>query len=159
VQTRIPSLGQRGEGWVILQAALFVLIALSAWFQLRQDGDPPLGVRLLGTGMCVAGVGLIVWASHTLGSFLTPFPRPTERHELVTGGPFRWVRHPIYSGVLLTALGACLISGSWPALAFSLALFVLFDLKSRREELWLSQLHPEYLDYRRRTRKFVPGIY
>jgi hypothetical protein len=60
------------------------------------------------------------------------------------------------SGVLLTALGACLVNRSWLALAFSLALGVLFDLKSLREEQWLAQLHPEYLDYRNRTRKFVP---
>ena len=126
---------------------------------MSQHGDPPLGLRLLGAGMCAAGLVVIVWASVTLGSFLTPFPRPTERHELVTGGPFRWVRHPIYSGVLLTALGACLLSGSWLAFAFWIALCVVFDLKSRREEAWLAQLHADYVDYRRGTRKFVPGLY
>ncbi len=126
---------------------------------ISQGDEPPLAFRLLGTAACVAGLLVIGWGSVALGSFLTPFPRPTERHELITGGPFRWVRHPIYSGVLLTALGACLISGSWLALAFWLALCVLFDLKSRREELWLAQRHPAYLEYRNRTRKFVPLVY
>jgi protein-S-isoprenylcysteine O-methyltransferase Ste14 len=159
VQSRIPSLGRRGEGWVVLQLVLFGLIALAAWLSASQEGEPPLGLRLLGIAMSVGGLLVIGWGGAALGSFLTPFPRPTERHELVTGGPFRWVRHPIYSGVLLTALGACLVSGSWLALAFWLALCLLFDLKSRREELWLAQRHPEYLNYRNRTRKFVPWVY
>src|SRR5438128_1342079 len=126
MQTPIPSLGRRGEGWVILQVVLFALIAVSAWLAVGQAGAPPLALRILGTVLCVAGLLVIVWGSATLGSFLTPFPRPTERHELITRGPFRWVRHPIYSGVLLTGLGACLISGSWLAFAFWLALCVLF---------------------------------
>jgi protein-S-isoprenylcysteine O-methyltransferase Ste14 len=159
VQTRIPSLGRRGEGWVVLQLVLFGLIALAAWLSVSQGGEPPIGLRLLGTAMCLCGLLAIAWGSATLGSFLTPFPRPTERHELVTGGPFRWVRHPIYAGVLLTALGACLVSGSWLAVAFWVGLCALFDLKSRREEAWLAQRHPEYLEYRRRTRKFVPWLY
>jgi protein-S-isoprenylcysteine O-methyltransferase Ste14 len=155
----VPALGRRGEGWVVLQLVLFVLIALAAWWSVSEGGEPPLALRLVGAAMCAAGLLVLVWGVRTLGSFLTPFPRPTERHELMTGGPFRWVRHPIYSGVLLIALGACLLSGSWLAFAFWLALCVLFDLKSRREELWLAQRHPEYLGYRKRTRKFVPWVY
>lgn len=123
MQTRVPSLGPRGEGWVALQLVLFGLIALAAWLAVGQ------------------------------------FPRPKERHELITRGPFRWVRHPIYTGVLITALGACLVSGSWLALAFWLCLCVLFDLKARREEAWLAQRYSQYLEYRTRTRKFVPGVY
>jgi protein-S-isoprenylcysteine O-methyltransferase Ste14 len=159
VQTRVPSLGPRGEGWVALQLVLFGLIALAAWLAVAQQGVPRLELRLLGTAMCLAGLAIIIWGAVTLGSFLTPFPRPREQHELITRGPFRWVRHPIYTGVLLTALGACIISGSWLALAFWFCLCVLFDLKARREEAWLAQRYPHYLEYRSRTRKFVPGVY
>jgi protein-S-isoprenylcysteine O-methyltransferase Ste14 len=159
VQTRVPSLGRRGEGWVALQLVLLGLIALAAWLAVGQQGAPPLELRLLGTATCVAGLVIITWGAATLGSFLTPFPRPTERHELITHGPFRWVRHPIYTGVLLSALGACLISGSWLALAFWLCLCALFDLKARREEAWLAQRYSQYLEYRKRTRKFLPGLY
>jgi protein-S-isoprenylcysteine O-methyltransferase Ste14 len=159
VNTRVPALGNRGEGWLILQLVLFVLIALSAWFAVTRNEVPPLWLRLIGTATRACGLLVIAWGSASLGAFLTPFPRPTDRHELITSGPFRWVRHPIYSGVLLTAFGACLLSGSWLALASSLALCVLFDLKSRREEAWLAERHPDYLAYRASTRKFVPGIY
>src|SRR4051812_10983463 len=112
VHSHVPALGRRGEGWVVLQLVLFVLIAVAAWRSVAGGGEPPLALRLAGTAMCAAGLLVLVWGASALGSFLTPFPRPTERNELVTGGPFRWVRHPIYSGVLLTALGACLLSGS-----------------------------------------------
>ena len=57
------------------------------------------------------------------------------------------------------ALGACLISGSWIALVLTLGLCVLFDLKSRREEVWLAERYPQYAEYRERTRKFVPRLY
>jgi protein-S-isoprenylcysteine O-methyltransferase Ste14 len=159
VQTRVPSLGPRGEGWVALQLVLFWLIATAAILAVAHQGVPPLELRLLGTATLLAGLTIAVWAVRTLGSSMTVLPRPKERHELITRGPFRWVRHPIYSGVLLTALGACLISGSWIALALSLCLCVLFDLKARREEAWLAQRYPQYLEYRSRTRKFVPGVY
>lgn len=158
MQKRVPALGPRGEGWVALQVLLFALIAVAALLATAQQGPAPLKLRVIGSALCVAGVALIVWSAATLGSFLSVFPRPTERHELVTRGPFHWVRHPIYSGITLTALGACLISGSWLALAFSLCLCAVLDLKARREEAWLSERHPEYTAYRARTGKFVPGI-
>lgn len=159
MQTRVPSLGPRGEGWVVLQLVLFGLIALAAWLTVGLQGAPPLELRFLGTATYVAGLLIISWGGIALGSFLTPFPRPKDRHELIVGGPFHWVRHPIYTGVLMTALGACLISGSWLAFAFWLCLCVVFDLKARREEAWLAQRYPQYLEYRNRTRKFVPGVY
>jgi protein-S-isoprenylcysteine O-methyltransferase Ste14 len=143
----------------VLQFVLFWLIATAAILAVGQQGVPPLELRLLGTATLLAGLLVAGWAVRTLGSSMTVLPRPREQHELITRGPFRWVRHPVYSGVLLTALGACLISGSWIALALSLCLFVLFDLKARREEAWLAQRYPQYLEYRRRTRKFVPGVY
>ena len=159
MQTRVPPLGPRGEGWVALQFVLFWLIATAAIIAVGQQGLPPLELRLLRTATVVAGLSIAGWAVRTLGSSMTVLPRPKEQHELITRGPFRWLRHPVFSGVVLTALGACVISGSWIALAFTLCLCVLFDLKARREEVWLAQRYPQYLDYRSRARKFIPGVY
>ena len=107
------------------------------------------------SSVCKIAVG----SAAALRHFLTPFPKPVPGNELVESGAYGRVRHPIYSGVVLAALGWSLLSGSWPAAALSLILAVLFDAKSRREEDWLSEAHPEYAAYRLRTRRFIPGVY
>ena len=83
-----------------------------------------------------------------------------ERHQLATGGPFRIVRHPIYMGLNMLALGTAL----WVPTAIVWAGCVLMaigsDLRARAEETLLaSAFGPVYHEYRKRTRRFVPGIY
>jgi protein-S-isoprenylcysteine O-methyltransferase Ste14 len=69
------------------------------------------------------------------------------------------MRHPLYMAVICAALGWSLIWQSWPALATSLALAAFFDTKARHEERWLRQQFPDYADYERRVRRFIPWIY
>jgi protein-S-isoprenylcysteine O-methyltransferase Ste14 len=157
--TRVPKLGARGEGWVLLQIVLFWLIAAAGYVELKGQSDLA-GVReLAGALVAAAGVAIAIWSARSLRRALTPFPMPVPGNELVENGPYGRVRHPIYSGVVVAALGWSLLCGSWVATALCLVLAVLFDAKSRREEAWLSEAHPEYSAYRRRTRRFVPGVY
>jgi protein-S-isoprenylcysteine O-methyltransferase Ste14 len=69
------------------------------------------------------------------------------------------MRHPLYTAVIWAAMGWSLIWQSWPALATSLALAAFFDAKARHEERWLRQKFPDYADYERRVRRFIPWIY
>ena len=86
-------------------------------------------------------------------------PRPRAGAQLVTGGVYAVVRHPIYTGVVLGATGWGLLAASPGALACAAALFLLFDLKSRREEAWLTERFPGYAPYRARTRRLLPFVY
>lgn len=83
-----------------------------------------------------------------------------ENHELVKDGPYRWIRHPIYSGVLLMILGTALASGrAQGLLAFLIALIALY-LKSRVEEHWMESLFSEgYSAYRKRSWALVPFVF
>lgn len=74
-------------------------------------------------------------------------------------GAYAVVRHPIYAGVILMSLGWGLYQASWLVLLYAAALFVLFDLKSRREEVWLAERFAEYPEYQRRVKKLLPWVY
>jgi protein-S-isoprenylcysteine O-methyltransferase Ste14 len=82
-----------------------------------------------------------------------------QDHELVEAGPYRHVRHPIYSGLLLLFVGNALIVGDWRGLLAVAIVAASFWRKLRVEEAWLTQRFGErYLDYMRRTRALVPGL-
>ena len=109
--------------------------------------------------MLVAGAVVAGAAAVTLGGSLTAFPRPKASGELVTSGPFRAVRHPIYTGMLLTTGGASLVFSVW-ALVPTAALAALWSQKARVEERHLARVFPGYGEYRRRVRwRFVPFVY
>lgn len=155
----IPQLGARGGGWVTLQ---FALIAAILGLGLAGPGWPdPARWWLKGAGALVAICGgvVVTSAARVLGSSLTPFPRPAEGAELVEQGPYRVVRHPIYSGGLLFVAGVSLAL-SWWALVGTAALAVVWGLKARVEERLLEERYPGYAEYRRRVHyRLVPYVY
>ena len=165
MSSRLPSLGPRGEGWVVAQVALFALIGASGLAALAgRPGPSPLAglspvAGLVGAGAVVAGGLVVLRAVWDLRASLSPFPRPMAGAELVDDGAFRRVRHPIYSGILLAGGGWALVCGSLATLALVGLLAVLFDAKSRREEAWLGAAFPGYEAYRARTKRFIPGVY
>ena len=141
----------------------FILLALTAAAGVVGSGAWTRELRyattIAGALLGAAGLLLAVRGGADLRSALTPFPKPVENAPLVDRGAYGIVRHPIYTGIIAGALGWGLLMASPAALAGALALFVLFDLKSRREEAWLVERHAGYADYRRRTRKLIPGVY
>ena len=156
----VPALGPRGEGWVAAQLVLFAAIGLAGLVSvLASDGGLVPLPLVPGVMVAVAGLLVVAWGAAALGSNLTPFPRPRASATLVDTGAYRFVRHPIYSGLVLAAVGWSLATASPLALVPTVLLGLLFDAKSRREEAWLTEQLPGYAAYRARTRKFVPGVY
>ncbi len=92
-----------------------------------------------------------------------PSRQPTvvvkEDHALIRSGPYRRVRHPIYTGMLLAFLGTAVAVGEWRGLVGFVLAFVSFLLKSRMEEARMAETFPEYAEYRRRTASLIPGVY
>ncbi len=148
----------RGEAWLAGQVVLFAAIALAP---RRIPGLPewPAALRLpsqaAGMLLGAAGALLALVGARALGPSLTIFPRPRDDGTLVQDGIYGVVRHPIYTGVLLGALGWSLLRTSLPALALTGALALFFDRKARREEIWLEQKYPEYGAYRARVRRRI----
>jgi protein-S-isoprenylcysteine O-methyltransferase Ste14 len=154
--------GKRGEWYVVAQVVLFGLIALGPVAGLGRPGWPaPLGLaaRIIGLTLGMAGGALALAGLAGLGRNLSALPHPKDDAEFVERGPYRWVRHPIYGGLLLSAFGWGLLANSGLTLGFAAALLALFELKSRREEAHLARKFAGYADYQRRVRKFFPFIY
>jgi protein-S-isoprenylcysteine O-methyltransferase Ste14 len=112
-----------------------------------------------GSALMVAGGVLLLAGLVRLGPGVTPIPFPNEGAPLVHRGPFALVRHPMYGGGLVCALGWALCVRSWLTVGYVMALFAFLDLKSRREERWLSERFPAYRDYQRRVRGLLPFVY
>ena len=90
---------------------------------------------------------------------LTPFPRPLAETQFVRCGVYGLMRHPLYVAVLCAAIGWALVWRSWSGLVAALVLGLLLDAKARREERWLRRQFPDYADYERKVRRFIPGVY
>jgi protein-S-isoprenylcysteine O-methyltransferase Ste14 len=112
---------------------------------------------IAGLVLAAAGLVLCVLGVRALGSSFTPLPLP-RAGELRRQGIYRLVRHPIYGGVIILALGWSLLRSPLAVVPTAL-LTIVFELKSRREEVWLDERYPEYAAYRAATRRrFLPWV-
>lgn len=129
-------------------------VAGPAW----PDGAAPW-LRGVGLLIAIGGQFLFLPGLAGLRHSLTPFPMPLEGARLQVAGVYGLVRHPIYGGLILIAVGWSLISSPL-ALASTAALVAVLEVKSRLEESMLEQRLPEYSAYRNRVRwRFVPGVH
>lgn len=118
-------------------------------------------IPLLAIGFFGAGLVVRWWAIVTLGRFFTVDVVIEKDHELVQRGPFRWVRHPSYTGVLMAFTGWAITLGNWVAMAVVLVpIFVAFVRRMNVEEEALrGALGERYEQYMKRTKRLVPGVY
>jgi protein-S-isoprenylcysteine O-methyltransferase len=126
-----------------------------------RDGTftPPLALGWIAAALVVLGILFAIWARINLGRNWSSAPAVKENPKLVTSGPYRFVRHPIYTGVLLAAFGT-----AWTSTAFGIGLFliasIMFSLRIHKEEQIMLKLFPnEYSSYQARTRRLIPFVW
>ncbi len=102
---------------------------------------------------------MLAWAAVALGPSLSPLPRPSTRGRLTQIGPYRFVRHPMYMAVVLSAFGYSLAGPSITRFIILLALIVFFDAKARNEDALLRRRYPEYDAYSGTKKRFIPFVY
>ena len=122
------------------------------------QGDAPVAVGVI---LMWSGLLLRMWAILTLGTEFRTTVEVTRHQQLVESGPYRLLRHPAYTGVLLLTTGYGVTSGVWPALAISIAgPTAVFIRRIRVEEQALVTVMGEtYVDYKRRTRALIPYVW
>ncbi len=143
----------RGQLLVGLQFLLLALIALAPGGRLWSS---PPWLMVLELGLIFSGIGILVPAFFHLGSALTANPVPKEDAPLQTDGIYAYARHPIYTGVLLSAIGVAIWRASVISLIALLALVLLLNFKARWEEELLKTKHVEYLSYMEQVPRFLP---
>lgn len=152
----------RGEWYVVAQAGLMAAVLFAPMLDGRAIGrsTPFTDVTVIAGGtLCIVGLAFMLLGSVGLGKNLSPFPKPRDVSSLVETGIFSVVRHPIYTGITLCALGWSLACHSTAAFVVALALLTFFDFKARREERWLEAKFSGYAAYRARVRKLIPWVY
>jgi len=151
---------ERGGWWVVAQFVLFALYAGALVATEPVSEGVGLGfARAVGLVLAVLGAGVGAWAVALHRFRVSPFPAPGDEASLVTGGPYRWVRHPIYSAVIAVALGAALWGLRPAAVLVAVAFVPFFMAKTGHEEALLEERYPAYRDYRSRVRwRLVPGL-
>src|SRR5262249_25044393 len=101
---------------------------------------------------------IAVWARVVLAGNWSARVTLKENHELIRRGPYRVVRHPIYSGLLVMILGTALLAGRMSGFVALLVCFCGFWIKLRQEEALLTRCLPGYSEYKARTKALVPFI-
>jgi protein-S-isoprenylcysteine O-methyltransferase Ste14 len=113
----------------------------------------------LGIILCASGMLFAIWSRRTLGDDWSQDVELKQGHRLVLQGPYRLVRHPIYTAHLLIALGSAITFGSWLGYVAVVSFFVGFRVKlAQEEELLLRSFPDKYPEYRARVKALVPWL-
>ena len=165
-QATRESLDRRQEGVFILASlrplgAVF-WFGLIAWMinprWLDWSSVPaPLWLRWAGVPILLAGAALLVWTFRSLGKHLTDTVVTRKQHTLVSHGPYRWIRHPLYSSAALLVIALSLTAANWFFVVTGVALLCVLVARTRTEEANLiARFGDSYRQYMDRTGRFVP---
>lgn len=117
-----------------------------------------LGHGPLTIGLQIAGLLLMIWARVTFGLRSFHYAANPTAGGLVTTGPYRFVRHPIYAAVLLVVWTGVAANWSLQAAGLGLVVTLMTALRMMFEEALVVERYPEYADYARRTRRVIPFV-
>ncbi|MDT8346208.1 MAG: isoprenylcysteine carboxylmethyltransferase family protein [Flavobacteriaceae bacterium] len=142
--------------FVSVQLMLFMLYGFG-YFKVFTSSFPKF-IHLLGMVLAFIGILLILWSIILLNKHLTPFPSPAPSGKLINHGPYRCIRHPIYTGILALGFGMAIYLGDFGKLFIMVFLGLLFYFKSVYEEKLLVHKFLEYTGYIKRTGRFLPKL-
>ncbi|MDQ2691849.1 MAG: isoprenylcysteine carboxylmethyltransferase family protein [Chloroflexota bacterium] len=145
-------------GGLALWLSPLIYLINPAWMAWSKIGLPEW-VRWLGVVIGILCVLGIYWLFSSIGSGITPTSATRREHRLVTGGPYRWVRHPLYTvgSSMFVAFG--MMADNWFIAALGLLAFIAMAMRTPREEANLiAKFGDEYREYMRQTGRFFPRL-
>ena len=161
------SLTKQGPGWIIWRVAVALFVIL--FIRLNKSGalsffrfsfQSLFSFVIPGSVLTVLGLFGAIWARINLGRNWSGYVTYKEGQTLVTTGPYRYVRHPIYTSMILMFIGTILYYGSLIISVIFVILAINFILRTRKEEEIMIKLFGErYKEYMKRTKRLIPLIY
>jgi protein-S-isoprenylcysteine O-methyltransferase Ste14 len=141
---------------VTAHAAAITATWISFAMPLLHGAPSGQGRQALSDVLLICGMAWAVWSLRSLGRNVSVL---AQARDVVDQGPYRWVRHPLYSGEIVSALGLAIAANSYPALALWVALCGMAVYRALREEQVLLRALPAYRTYRNRTAALLPGVF
>jgi protein-S-isoprenylcysteine O-methyltransferase Ste14 len=140
----------------LLSIVLYILLPEWIWFAFI---PLPSLVRWLGVGAMIVSLPLLWWIHHTLGQQYSAKLEIQQDHQLVTSGPYSRVRNPMYSTFILFSIGTAIVGSNLLLFLFTFLMAMGFPfVVKKEEELLISRFGDEYLDYLKRTGRFLPTL-
>lgn len=139
--------------YVSLQLFLFIL-----YFALTSTFEVPRVIRYMALIIAVVGIAECFLAILQLNKNLTPYPTPVKGGKLIQTGIYKFVRHPIYNGLILFFTGYAFYTQNFGRILVALALWILFYFKSKYEESLLRKRFPQYESYSKTTGRLFPFV-
>ncbi len=156
-----------GREWLIRIAVIIAIVifidSTSSFGNFARRGEfyghPTTGaLATIGAVLCIVGIAIAIWARVHLGRDWSPAPALKEGHELVTSGPYKFVRHPIYTGIILAVLGSTLTIPVWIIMFFVISGMFIWRVHVE-EELMMKQFPDKYPEYKKRTWALIPFVW
>jgi protein-S-isoprenylcysteine O-methyltransferase Ste14 len=145
-------------GGLILWLSPLVYLLNPAWMVWSKIGLPEW-VRWLGVGLGILCVFGILWLFSSIGSGITPTSATRKEHQLVTSGPYRWVRHPLYTVGSSMFIAFGMIADNWFIALLGVLAFIGMAARTPKEEANLvEKFGDEYREYMKRTGRFFPRL-
>ncbi len=145
-------------GLMLAIIASFLLPRLPVFHFVNFRPASPV-VSCIGVILCAAGMAFLVWGRQHLGRNWSQTVSIKKGHELVTSGPYRFVRHPMYAGGLIACIGSAIVcGGAWIFLLVILGAIFLWRVGAE-DKLMEQQFPNEYPDYKKRTKALIPFVW
>lgn len=142
-----------------LMIAALILYAINPYWMGRFSIPLPTWLRSVGVGLGFLSLILLTWVQHTLGRYWSSSLQLRGEHVLVTRGPYRWIRHPMYSAIFAFFVAGCLVSANWLFVLLAVAATItLYARISKEEAMMLERFGEEYRTYMQRTGRLLPRL-
>jgi protein-S-isoprenylcysteine O-methyltransferase Ste14 len=165
VAQRLRRERRQGFDWTFLVVVVSIVAGVNVAYRLAHAGDGVLGGNwapvVAGIAVVVVGGALRAWAIASLGRFFTSQVTIQAGHRVITSGPYRYLRHPSYTAMLVALLGLGIALDTWPSI-LAIVLLPLTGLLVRihvEEHALENALGEEYRRYAAETRRLVPGVW
>ena len=148
---------------VVVVVAAYTLL-FSRWMRIGplrlRFLSPDLWIAYLGIALSFLGAGISIWARYCIGEYWSARVTLKEGHQLIRSGPYAYVRHPIYTGMLLACIGTALVVGEWRGVLAVAMLLAAHSRKAVREESMLThEFGEQYTSYRQSTGFLFPRLW